>query len=123
MRNSSWIATVSLWLLAFPPIARAQSTLGGLQDAGNAAGFGREPQKLAPLIGQIVNAVLALSGLILVVLFVWGGILYLTAQGDVERVKKAKGALVNAVIGIVIVVSAFTIVSFFLPQLVFLSGS
>lgn len=120
------LSAIGLWILTSPLVTWAQEktettssvfTTEGLKDAGVAAGFGNEPQKLAPLVGQLVNAVLAFSGIILVIMFVIGGVYYLTAMGDMERIKKAKGTITNAVIGLVIVVSAYAITTFIFTQL------
>lgn len=99
-----------------------QSALGGLKSAAGTAGFGAQAPSLPALVGNFVNAVLGLSGLVLVVLLVYGGILYLTAAGNEEQVKKAKSVLRNAVIGLVIIVSAYAVSVFVVGQLTSVVG-
>ncbi len=86
--------------------AGASETLEGLGKAGGAAGFGATPQTSAELIANVISAILALTGIVFVIILVYGGILYLTAQGEEERVTKAKQMMANAVIGIIIIVAA-----------------
>ncbi|OGL67011.1 hypothetical protein A2856_00795 [Candidatus Uhrbacteria bacterium RIFCSPHIGHO2_01_FULL_63_20] len=90
---------------------------GGLSQTGKAAGFGATALPIATLIGNLINVLLGFLGLILVGLLIYAGILYLTAGGAEERVKTAKRIMVNAVIGLVIVVSAYAISVFVIDQL------
>lgn len=99
--------------------AGADETLRGLGLTGAAAGFGSVPLTSAELIANVINAILLLTGIAFVIILVYGGILYLTAQGDEERVTKAKQMMANAVIGIVIIVAAYAGTTFLFNQLAF----
>jgi hypothetical protein len=94
----------------------AANVLGGLDVAGQRA-YGASATPAPTLVGNLISALLGLSGLILVGLLIYGGILYMTAQGDMDRVKQAKKTMVNAVIGIVIVVASYAAASFIIAQL------
>lgn len=59
---------------------------------------------------RIVEWVLMLAGIIAVIYLVYGGILYITAGGDAEKATKGRTALVNAIIGIIIIILAVVIV-------------
>ncbi len=52
-----------------------------------------------------------IAGTIAAIFLVIGGILYITAAGDQNRVAQAKGAMGSAIIGIVIIVLANIIIS------------
>lgn len=97
--------------------AGASDVLEGLGKAGGAAGFGATPPTSAALIANIINAILALTGIVFVIILVYGGIMYLTAQGEEERVATAKQMMANAVIGIVIIVAAYAGTTFLFSQL------
>lgn len=73
---------------------------------------GAEPQPLAVAAGRIVRGALVLLGLIFFALTVYGGVLYLTAGGNEEQVKKATGILKGAIIGLIIVIFAGAITQF-----------
>ncbi len=68
-------------------------------------------------VGAIIRYFLMLLGLIAVLLVMYAGFLWMTAQGNEEKVSQAKKILVNAVIGLIIIVSAYGIVSFILQSL------
>lgn len=55
-------------------------------------------------------------GVLLLVYIIYAGFLWMTSDGDTGT-KKAKDMIKNAVIGLVIIVSAFAISSFVLTQL------
>ncbi len=64
------------------------------------------------IIVRIVNIFLGLLGIIAVSLIIYGGILWMTSEGNEERISKAKSVLKNAAIGLVIVLAAWGIVTF-----------
>lgn len=63
------------------------------------------------IIGQIIRAALGLSGSIALIMFIWGGFLWLTAAGNAERIDKGKSVLTWAIIGLVVIFFAYTIVN------------
>ncbi|HOZ53104.1 MAG TPA: pilin [bacterium] len=64
------------------------------------------------IIVRIVNIFLGLLGIIAVSLIIYGGILWMTSEGNEERITKAKSVLKNAAIGLAIVLAAWGIVTF-----------
>ena len=60
----------------------------------------------AMLLGQYINYLLSLLGIIFLVVIIYAGILWMMAGGNEEQVTKAKGLLRNGVIGIAIVLAA-----------------
>ena len=57
---------------------------------------------------NIGTFVLAISGSVLILLFVYGGFIWLTSGGNPDRVNNGKKVLTGAVIGILIVFGAYT---------------
>lgn len=62
--------------------------------------------------GQVVGAVLSFVGVLFLILMIYAGILWMTSQGNEQQVSKAKGLLVNGIIGIIIVFAAYALTSF-----------
>jgi hypothetical protein len=63
------------------------------------------------IVGNIVRAFAGIAGSIALLMFVWGGITYIMSGGVQEKVKKSKATLLNAAIGIVLILCAYTFVS------------
>jgi cytochrome bd-type quinol oxidase subunit 2 len=95
-------------------IKGAQTELGKV---GTGLGTAGTPTDLPKLIGQLVNAFLGVLGIVFVLLTVYAGYLYMTAQGSTEKTEKAKSLLGQAVIGLVIIVAAYAIAKFVIDTL------
>jgi len=73
-----------------------------------------DPQELYV---RIVNALLGFVGVASLITFVYAGFLFLVSSGNPERVKKAKDAMLYAVIGIVVSIASYAILSFIFKTL------
>jgi len=70
------------------------------------------------MIARIINIALGLLGIVALLLILYGGFLWMTAGGNEENVDKAKKVLINAVIGLAIILTSFAISQFILNALV-----
>jgi len=71
-----------------------------------------EPLDIRTIVANLVNVFLGLLGTIFVVLMVAGGIIWMTAAGNPEKVKKAINLMAAGAIGLLIVLAAFAITLF-----------
>ncbi len=69
------------------------------------------------IIANIIRIALGLVGIVLLVIIIYGGFLWMTAAGNEEQIGKAKKTLTNAVIGLIIILSAYAIVLFVMRML------
>lgn len=69
------------------------------------------------IIANIIRVALALVGIVLLVIIIYGGYLWMTAAGNEEQIGKAKKTLTNAAIGLLIILSAYAIVLFVMRML------
>lgn len=67
--------------------------------------------ELPSVILGILNAVIAISGLVAVIFIIVGGIQYTTSTGDPGKTKKAKDTILYALIGLIICALSFAIVN------------
>ncbi len=65
---------------------------------------------LRDFIIRVINIALALAGLIAVFFLILGGFRYITSLGNEEAAGQAKKIILNAIIGIVIIILSFVIV-------------
>lgn len=68
-------------------------------------------------VTQIFDIIIVIAGVIFVVLFLVGGIMYLTSAGNEEASTKAKKLLIDAVIGLVIVAIAWVAGAYIIDKL------
>lgn len=62
--------------------------------------------------GQIIGTLLSFVGVIFLILMIYAGLMWMTAQGNSQQVDKAKDLLINAVFGIIIVFSAYALTAY-----------
>lgn len=114
-------AAMSGAMMAMPLVALAQSGANetgpidtGLDQFQAQANLGDSDLKTT--IGQIVRVVLGFLGLLAVLLVLWAGFLWMTATGNEDQIGKAKGILISAVIGLIIIMSAYAITTFIFEE-------
>jgi len=86
-----------------------------LETAGATAGLQNTP--LPVIIGRLINVALSFVGIIFLVLMIVAGFRWMTAGGDAEKVEKAKKTLINATIGMVLILGSFAITNFVLSSI------
>lgn len=73
---------------------------------------------LSESVGQIIKVVLGFVGVIFLGLTVYAGIIWMTATGNEEKITTATNILKASVVGLIIVVSAYSITYFVTKRLV-----
>ncbi|MBI2476955.1 IPT/TIG domain-containing protein, partial [Candidatus Uhrbacteria bacterium] len=86
----------------------------------SATGLGSDDPRL--IAARIVRAILGLLGVVAFAYIVYGGVIWMTAGGRNEAVEKAQSVIVNAVIGLVIILSALAITQFVISRLAQATG-
>ncbi len=69
------------------------------------------------IIQYAISAFLGLLGIIFLILIIYSGFNWMTAQGDEEKVTLAKNTLTRAIIGLVIIILAYAITYFVFSSL------
>ena len=96
----------------------AGSIFSGALDA-TAGSAGVKSSKTFPqIVGGYIKAAVGLLGVILVVLIIYAGFLWMTAAGNEDKVKKAKGILSNAVVGLILVFAAYAITDWVISAII-----
>lgn len=82
------------------------------QGIGAPPDVGLPTASLPEMILKIVNYSLALVGVLALGMIVYGGFIYITAQGDSKRVDQAKTIIIYSVVGIIVIGVAAALVNF-----------
>ena len=64
------------------------------------------------LFGNIVQFLIVIAIVVSVVFMIWGGIIWITSGGDKGKVEQARSAITGAIIGLLIALLAYAIVSY-----------
>jgi heme/copper-type cytochrome/quinol oxidase subunit 2 len=108
----STLLSLILIVSALPVFAQIE----GLENFGKAADYVADtsatPKDPAEIVGGLISTVLSVLGIIAVVLIIYAGFIWMTAAGNTEKIDKAKKILGNAVIGLIIILMAYSITYF-----------
>jgi len=106
---------LSVGILAVPIAAMAQGYSWDQFLPGLVEPFGTD--NLLDVVSTIINLAFALAGIVAVVYLIMGGFNYVTAGGNPEAVEGAKTTLVNAIIGLVVILVSYLIIQFVMSQI------
>ncbi len=116
--------TVLAGALAFSALAQPDENTG-LLDASDQAkltaersGLGSEAVAPEVAAGQIFGYAMGVIGIVFFIVIVIAAWQWLTAQGNEERITKAKNTIRNSVIAVVILFGAYAIAAFVLDRVI-----
>ena len=92
------------------PQSAQSDAFNQLNAAGGTAGLTNADPRI--LAANVIRSVLGIVGTLFLCLMVYAGFLWMTAGGNEENTKKAKSLIFAAVIGLVIVLAAYSITIF-----------
>lgn len=121
MKKITHYLLLTVYSLLAPLSARANNDFG-LREAAREAGLipaTGEPAigSVAALGGRLAGYLLSFVGVIFFALTMYGGILWMTARGDAEQVKKAQELIKSAIIGLVVVFLSYAVTNFVITNL------
>ncbi len=108
---------------AFPAQANLFDSIcqAGLCDVGkNAYQYNNpeSPKSLGDIVASAIKAALGSLGIIFLALIVYSGFLWMTAAGNSDTIGTAKGLIINSVIGLIIVLTAYSVTLFVFEKLI-----
>ncbi|MBU1203386.1 Ig-like domain-containing protein [Patescibacteria group bacterium] len=95
--------------------APAQADVFGVNDFAS-SGVNLGTKDLKETIAGIVNIFLGFLGILTTLIILYGGFIWMTSQGNTEKIDRAKKIIINGVIGLVIVLSSYAIARFVLRE-------
>jgi hypothetical protein len=113
MKNRNIIKSITFFIflsfLFLPAItgASVMDQLDAVMSNTSAYEGGADEESLIIAIGKIINVILGFLGIIFIVLIIYGGFMWMTAQGNEAQVEKARKILIRAIIGVIIILVSF----------------
>jgi hypothetical protein len=101
--------------LLFAPVANVYAQKDLSQDIAQKSGYntsGVTGNTLSQTVGKIIKIVLGLLGTIFLALTVYAGALWMTAASNEDQVSKAMGIIKTSIIGLIIIIAAYSITYF-----------
>lgn len=72
----------------------------------------KTPSNIPAIILAVADALVRIAGFVAVAFVIIGGVGYVTSGGDPDKSKRAKGAIINALVGVVIAMIATAVISY-----------
>jgi len=69
------------------------------------------------LVGNAINYILGMLGVLALVMFIYGGLMWMTSGGAADKIKKGKDTLVWAILGMALVFFSYALLDFILKAL------
>jgi len=69
------------------------------------------------LVGSIINYVLGILGVLALVMFIYGGLIWMTSGGAPDQIKKGRNTLVWAILGLALIFFSYALLNFILTAL------
>lgn len=89
----------------------------GFVSAGSSAGYDTANRDIVNYIQLVINFLLSAVAFVFFAMILYGGLRWMTSRGQEQLKEKAIDAITNAVIGLVIVVGAYALVTFVFGKL------
>ncbi|MCK5320343.1 hypothetical protein KAJ61_03065 [Candidatus Parcubacteria bacterium] len=124
----SFLLIVFLLLFAIPalagPISDTDDVVGEKSMLGKfsqSAGFVTDDTgtQLGKVIALVIKGFLSLLGIIFIILIILSGFNWMTSEGDEQKITKAKETIRTAIIGLFIIIAAYSITYFVFNALPF----
>jgi len=106
-RIVAFIAPLLAFFLAAAPASAAIALYNPLSNVSS-------PQEL---IGRIINTVLGLVGSIALLMFVYGGLVWLTSGGASDKIKKGREIFTWSAIGLLVIFTSYALVYFLVKNI------
>lgn len=104
-------------LIPSTPVLAQSSLLDGQTGMPEVETVFGEPEDIRLTVAKIINIVLSVLAAIFVILIVVSGFKYMTAAGNEEKVKDSMKQIQQAVIGLIIILIAWSITRFIIIRL------
>ncbi len=96
--------------IASPSNVSGGTILGNLRIFGQAIGMSYVDPRT--ILARIIRLAMSFVGIIVLVIILWSGLSFMFAGGDEEKSQQAKKTFINMLIGLFIILSAYSIVTF-----------
>lgn len=124
-RIKNLIIFICLFTICFAAVNFALAAVdpwGGTKTAVEGAiGLGTEDPRI--IAASVIRVALGFLGVIALGLIIYAGFLWMTSAGNEQKIEQAKSILKNALIGLIIILASFGLVSFIINKLLEQTGA
>jgi hypothetical protein len=110
----SLMVVVSCFL--FASFSLAQSNTNNPEEETNPASLDNpiNAESFQAVIGNVVDQILGIVGALALLMFIFGGLVWMTAAGNEQKITQGKNILMWSAIGLLVIFSSYALVKFVL---------
>ena len=108
LRRIVFLVLPVMFLFVFSPIRAAVSQEGWNPDSLKVTNLPDRPVK--DILLTFIDWAIIIIGLLGVIVFIYGGFVYLTAQGEPDKIEQAKKIIIYGIVGIVVSILGYVAV-------------
>ena len=95
----------------------ADAVQKNLIDSGVTRGGYDGAKKIEGILGELIKTLLSILGIIFIIMIIYAGFKWIQAEGDEGKIGDARKMIIHSVIGLIVVLSAYSITLFVLNRL------
>lgn len=111
MKKLLFASTAAAYLLSASQAFAVETSIGNTCPGNGFSGLCLSADKLGPTIGSLITFGFVIVGIAALAFLVWGGIKWLTSEGDKNAVEGARNHIIAAIIGLVIIFLSYLLVN------------
>ena len=111
IKSFSFLSFIPLLFTFSPGAYAAPIKLDPIEGVGGflTSGSGNPGAVLEKFFSNLLGVFTLIGGLMFIIYFILGALGWITASGDPEKLKKSTGQMTNALLGLIIVVAAYSL--------------
>lgn len=113
---ASWLvllgAVVGVVSVAQPVMAEEDICSSSISEELKEIAGCKTTQRADTVVNSVIQIAIGMIGLLAVLVMIYGGFMFLTSTGDASKVAKGKNILIYGLVGLIVAIMAFAIVSF-----------
>lgn len=95
-----------------PPSGGTPNTVSLPNPLTGKTSFDEKTEGIPVFLGKIINAAMGIIGSLALVMFIYGGAVWMLSRGNDEQVKKGKSVIIWATLGLAIIFTAYALIRF-----------
>ena len=115
LKKNNLIRGIFVTLAAFLPASLALAQDFGIGAVNNSIALASGDPRV--MVGRIIQIILSFLGVIVLGLIIYAGFLWMTSNGEEDKISRAKTIIKNATIGLVVTLTAWAITTFIISRL------
>lgn len=115
-KNSVLNAVVGL-IISMLSVVIVNIIVGNLTKTGGTGAHGISTASAGDILNGVLTTVYWVGGVAAVIVIIISGIMYATSEGDAGKVERAKNGILYSIVGLVLIILAFTITHFVIGRI------